>query len=115
MLDVLSSIETRVKLGLDIRDCLSFSGKYAASHESAARPAPDELFTELSFDATAGRPAQPPGLIFLFDDMLTTGAHHVAATRMLARVFPGVQVIGNFVSRRVLPNPFADFEGFDTL
>lgn len=115
MLDVLNGIESRVKLGLDIRDCLAFSGKYAASHESAARPTPDDLFAELSFDAAAGRPAQPPGVIFLFDDMLTTGAHHVAVTRLLADVFPGVQVIGNYVSRRVLPNPFADLDAFDAL
>lgn len=115
MLDVLSGIEGHVKLGLDIRDCLAFSGKYAASHESAARPTPDDLFAELSFNAAAGRPGQPPGVIFLFDDMLTTGAHHVAVTRLLADVFPGVQVIGNYVSRRVLPNPFADLDAFDAL
>jgi hypothetical protein len=112
MVDVLNGIECCVKLGLDIRDCLAFTGRYAASHMSSARPSPDELFSELSFDAAAGRPAQPPGVIFLFDDMLTTGAHHVAVTRLLANKFPDVPVIGNYVSRRVLPTPFADLDDF---
>lgn len=113
MLDVLNGIAAKVGTPLDIRDCLSFSGKYAASHESAARPTPDDLCTELSFDKGAGKPHQQPGLIFLFDDMLTTGAHYLAASRKLAEAFPGVHVVGNFVSRRIVPNPFADLDDFD--
>lgn len=115
MLDMLKAIATKVGFQLDIRDCLSFSGKYAASHESTARPTPDELSGELSFDRAIGKPNQQPGLIFLFDDMLTTGAHYVAATQMLAKQYPGVQLVGNFVSRRIVPNPFSDLDDFDDL
>lgn len=110
MLEVLMSIARTVSLPLDIRDCLSFSGVRAASHEAQARPTPDELYTELRFDPAAGRTHQQPGVIFLFDDMLTTGAHYVAATRRLVEAFPDVPIIGNFVARRILPNPFEDFE-----
>ncbi len=113
MLQVLTSIAERVNVPLDIRDCLSFSGKYAASHESSERPTPDQLFAELTFDATAGKAKQKPGLIFLFDDMLTTGAHYVAAARKLGESFPGVPVAGNFIARRIYPNPFADFDALD--
>jgi hypothetical protein len=95
------------------RDCLTFSGAYAASHETDDRPTPDELYNELSFDNGAGKAGNPPGLIFLFDDMLTTGAHYVATTRKLAQIFPGVQIVGNFIARRIVPNPFAEFDDID--
>lgn len=110
MLEVVTLIARNVGLPLDIRDCLSSSGVHAASHEAQARPSPEELYAELHFDPATGKPDQPPGVIFLFDDMLTTGAHYVAATRRLAEVFPGVQIIGNFVARRILPDPFDDFD-----
>jgi predicted amidophosphoribosyltransferase len=111
MLDVLRGISARSGLPLDVRDCLSFSGAHAASHEADERPSPDDLFEDLSFDATAGRPQEQPGVIFLFDDMLTTGAHYVAVHRVLAQHFPGIEVLGNFVSRRAIPNPFAPVGG----
>lgn len=110
MNEMLASVALKSGVKLDIRDCLSFSGKYAASHESSYRPTPAELYAELSFESAVGRPQQQPGLIFLFDDMLTTGAHYVAASQMLTQQFPGVPIIGNFVARRIVPNPFADFD-----
>jgi predicted amidophosphoribosyltransferase len=110
MLDVLKWMVTRTQIQLDIRDCLSFTGKYAASQETDDRPTPDELFAELSFDEAASKTNQQPDAIFLFDDMLTTGAHYVAATRMLVQRFPGFQIIGNFVARRIVPNPFEALE-----
>lgn len=115
MLDMLNAISRRAGRQLDIRDCLSFSGRYDASHEVAERPTPAQLLAELSFDAMAGRSAQPPGAIFLFDDMLTTGAHYVAAADRLTQHFPGVQIIGNFVARRIVPNPFEDLTDLDDL
>jgi hypothetical protein len=108
MLDVLQAIAARTNINLDIRDCLTFSGSHSASHEAEARPTPDALHEDLAFDPVAGRPSEQPGAIFVFDDMLTTGAHFVAATRRLAEVFPGVQVIGNFVARRIVANPFGE-------
>jgi hypothetical protein len=108
MLDVLNLMARNVGLELDIRDCLSFSGAFGASHESDDRPTPDDLYADLSFINPAGCSTGQPGVIFLFDDMLTTGAHFTAANRRLASVFPGVQVVANFIARRRLPNPFQD-------
>ncbi len=110
MLEQLASI---VNLPLDIRDCLSFSGKHAASHETVNRPTPDELYEELRFEDRSTR--QRPAAILVFDDMLTTGAHYVAVTRKLAMEFPGVPVLGQFVARRVVPDPFADFDVEDAI
>jgi predicted amidophosphoribosyltransferase len=103
MLDMLTLMAEQIGLQLDIRDCLSFSGAFEASHTSVDRPTPDILYDELSFSPSAGRPSEPPGVIFLFDDVLTTGAHYAAATRRLAEAFPGVPVIGNFIARRRIP------------
>lgn len=110
MMDMLTQLAGFAGQPLDIRDCLSFSGVHAASHEARARPTPDELYAELGFDPLAGKSEHPPGVIFLFDDMLTSGAHYLAVTRKLAEVFPGVPVVGNFVARRIMPDPFADFD-----
>jgi len=115
MLEMLNAMAIKTSIQLDIRDCLSLSGKYAASHESNDRPTPDELRAELSFDNSTGKPDIQPGVIFVFDDMLTTGAHYLAITQMLAKHFPGVPIIGNFIARRIVPNPFADLNDLDGL
>lgn len=108
MLEVIEGICRKTGVPLDVRDCLSFSGKYAASHETDSRPNPDQLFNELSFDPLVGNVAVQPRAILLFDDMLTTGGHYVAAARRLGQHFPGAEVIGQFVARRIIPNPFGD-------
>lgn len=110
MHEMLLSMAMRAGVPLDIRDCLSFSGAYGASHEMDDRPSPDDLYAELALDPAVAQPQAAPGVIFLFDDMLTTGAHYVAAARKLGEVFPGVPIVGNFIARRRLPNPFADFD-----
>lgn len=110
ILDMLHALAQQTKLPLDIRDCLEFSGKYAASHETTTRPTPDELFEELSFNAATGRPDNQPDLIMVFDDLLTTGAHFQAVVRKLKEHFPNATIIGNFIARRIVPNPFADFD-----
>lgn len=114
MMDMLLQMADMVNLPLDIRDCLSFSGQYGASHESVARPTPDDLYADLSFDERFLGSASP-GPIFIFDDMLTTGAHFVAVARKLGDVFPGVPVVGQFIARRVVPNPFDDFDIEDVI
>ncbi len=110
MVELLNLLAAQVQLPLDIRDCLSFNGRFAASHESDDRPSPEALYEEMHFDPVSGKIGQKPGAIFLFDDMLTSGAHYVAAVRKLEDVFPKVPVLAQFVSRRRLPNPF---EGID--
>ncbi|MGX5659324.1 hypothetical protein ACWKWV_06330 [Castellaniella ginsengisoli] len=106
MVAMLNLLAQRVGIPLDIRDCLGFSGVHAASHEGPQRPTPEELYAALNFDPANGRPHHPPGVIFVFDDMLTTGAHYVAVTRKLGEAYPGVQMVGHFIARRVILNPF---------
>lgn len=92
----------------DVRDCLSFDGQYAASHESSARPTPDQLFESMTLEIGPAKPLDYPALILLFDDVLTTGAHFQAATRRLASYFPQTEVVGIFVARTVRPVPSLD-------
>jgi hypothetical protein len=100
---------------IDIRDCLAFDGRYAASHDTKNRPGPDELYSALQFDGNAGRQTVRPAAIVLFDDMLTSGAHFVAASRRLTEIFPGVLIQGHFIARRVLPSAADAFSDFDIL
>lgn len=106
MSEVLRRVAQRVGLHLDIRDCLSFSGRYGASHVNDVRPTPDELYTDLTVDDVAARATAPPGSILVFDDVLTAGAHVAAVARKLRDVFPGASIHAAFVARRVFPNPF---------
>lgn len=115
MLEMLNKVAALQRTQLDIRDCLSFDGRYSASHETDERPTPDQLYDALTFSEEQGRPTQRPGAIFLYDDMLTTGAHFVAACRKLREVFPGVPIYGQFVSRRLLPRPEDVFGVVDDL
>lgn len=108
ILDAVKMMAVASRRQLDIRDCLSFDGAHEASHETDDRPSPEQLYETLIFDPLQARIAAQPGIIFLVDDMLTTGAHFVAASRKLGEVFPGVQVVGVFVARRRVPNPFEE-------
>jgi hypothetical protein len=56
--------------------------------------------------------AEPePELVFLFDDVLTTGSHFKAAQRVIGNRFPGTVVVGLFLARAVRPvqNDVLDF------
>lgn len=113
LMDILNVVK-RSRPILDIRDCLSFDGRHVASHETNDRPSIDDLYEALHFDQEAGRVLDVPGEIVLFDDMLTTGAHFVAASRKLAEHFPGVTISGCFLARRILPDA-TDIFDFDVL
>lgn len=107
MTQVLAAVRERTGVPLDIRDCLSFSGAFAASHESEDRPTPEQLYQDLELDTATASVAEQPNAVFLFDDMLTTGAHFVAACRCLREQFGEIQVVGHFVCRRI-SNPVAN-------
>lgn len=110
ILDAMNIMRVASRRQLDIRDCLSFDGTHGASHESDERPSPAQLYEAMTFDPVQGRVTDQPNIILLVDDMLTTGAHFVAASRKLAEAFPGVEVVGVFIARRRVPNPFDDFD-----
>jgi len=87
---------------LDIRELLVLATSTEPAHATAARPTIEQLIANLEIDEDYSQPS--PTSIALVDDVLTTGAHFVAAKRVLTARFPGLSVRGLFVARRV----FAD-------
>ena len=79
-------------------------GSLGASHQTNARPKVKDLVKSLSIDE-AKVPARPPRMVFLFDDVLTTGAHFIACSTHVRRTFPQARIIGNFVARTRRPEP----------
>ncbi|HYC59917.1 MAG TPA: hypothetical protein VEK79_10170 [Thermoanaerobaculia bacterium] len=84
---------------LDIRELLAIQDSTDAAHTTTTRPTVAALIANLEVDDTLAHPA--PRSIALVDDVLTTGAHFVAAKTVLATRFPGVPIRGLFVARRV--------------
>ncbi|MFK4381024.1 hypothetical protein [Bradyrhizobium sp. USDA 223] len=48
------------------------------------------------------------GIVGIFDDVLTTGSHFKAVKEMILERAPKTRVIGLFVARRAIPNPFGE-------
>lgn len=84
---------------LDIRELLVLAESTEPAHATAARPSIEQLIANLEIEEDFSHP--PPTSIALVDDVLTTGAHFVAAKRVLTARFPGLSVRGLFVARRV--------------
>jgi len=92
---------------LDIRELLLISQSIAPAHTLSVRPTIEQLIANYEIDETLVRVRPALKSIALVDDVITTGAHFVAAKRALAVRFPGVLIRGLFVARRV----FADATG----
>jgi hypothetical protein len=97
MLRVLHAVDEERQL--DIRELLVLAESTVPAHAAAARPTIEQLIANLEIDEDFAQPA--PTSIALVDDVLTTGAHFVAAKRVLTGRFPGISVRGLFVARRV--------------
>lgn len=74
--------------------------------KSGDRKKPAELrenyrFAEQHFDGL-------PPRIGVVDDLLTTGSHFRAVKDMILERFPQARVVGFFVARRAIPNPFGE-------
>jgi len=110
MLRMLQSIPSARPL--DIRELLFQQYTMEPAHDSATRPGPDELFQCYCIDERFCAPA--PLRISVFDDVITTGSHFVAARRVLHERFPAAQIIGFFIARRV-PETMDFSELFDVL
>jgi len=110
---VLRQLEQRVGFALDIRDILSMDGKLVASHKNTGRASPEDLAACMTVQYQNNAQANPPAAIMLFDDVLTTGAHFVAASSKLTTIFPNVPIVGIFFARTCRPNPFEELPDFD--
>lgn len=87
--------------------CLIAQGQaYEASHlqgEGGSRIKPAQLQALYSLVAP-----RPRGTVILIDDVLTTGAHFVAAKAAILAAYPEVQIAGIFLARRAIPAPAND-------
>jgi predicted amidophosphoribosyltransferase len=89
--------------GADVRNLLVQTQAYEASHlqgPGGSRLGPDELQALYSLHADP-----PREIVMLVDDVLTTGAHFIAAKRTILHAYPQVKVAGIFMARRILPSP----------
>jgi predicted amidophosphoribosyltransferase len=94
----------------DIRELILQPASADAVHDREERPRPAELEARYAIDRGLLQPA--PQMIAVLDDVITTGAHFVAARNLLQREFPDTKIVGLFIARRV---PEAvDIEDFDT-
>lgn len=93
----------------DVRELIIQGQGYDACHLQAdgdrLRPAQLEAMYTLA-------PPAPRGMVVLVDDVLTTGAHFVAAKSAILARHPETRVVGFFIARRVVPNPFANLDEF---
>lgn len=88
---------------LDIRDILSVAASTTSAHLTDATRDADAIAANYRIDSNLVDPL--PKVVGLVDDVLTTGAHFVAAKKVLGAVWPGVEVIGLFVARRIFAEP----------
>jgi predicted amidophosphoribosyltransferase len=86
--------------GADARCLLSQAQPYEASHlqgEGGSRIKPAQLQALYGLN-----PPAPRETIVLVDDVLTTGAHFIAAKAAILAAHPNVQVAGIFLARRAI-------------
>ena len=93
---------------VDIRELVAQKESLDAAHESDTRPTVDELLAIYKINEAVADPA--PNRIAIVDDVLTAGTHFKAMKATLEGRFPGVQIVGFFIARRVLPDLFEEFD-----
>jgi len=93
---------------LDIRELIIQRQSMTAAHDADVRPTPDNIAAGYQIDEQLAQRA--PTVIALFDDVMTTGAHYVAARRVLSGRFTQATIIGFFIARRVPET--TDFSAF---
>lgn len=95
----------------DIRVLLRQTVSTDADHTSGDRLTPETLYELLEVDHTALAVQSLRRAIVLFDDVLTTGKHFKCCERRLREAIPAATpIMGIFIARRILSNPFDDFE-----
>jgi hypothetical protein len=92
----------------DIRELVVQVQSVEAAHLADRRPTPDELVANYLLDEGLAEPL--PQVIFIVDDVLTTGCHFKAVQRMLAQRFPEARIAGLFLARRAPKSVDLDFD-----
>lgn len=92
---------------VDIRELLYCTESIHAAHESELRPSVQKLEENLKIDEDLVDGVS--GTVYLFDDVITTGAHFIACRNVLLKRFPNLRVVGIFVARRALQHDAEDY------
>jgi hypothetical protein len=101
---VVEGIRMRSAAPLSCAPLLVSDGSLQASHSTSTRPKLNRLRASIKLNQAA-LPLHPPEMVFLFDDVLTTGAHFVACLTRIQEAFPKARVVGTFVARTKRPDP----------
>lgn len=106
------TLETAFKgYNVDVRPLIRQTSSTNADHNVGARITPERLYEVLEIDQVALTARPLSREIILFDDVLTTGKHFKCCERRLREAVPdGTHILGVFIARRILPNPFDDFD-----
>ncbi|QGM97700.1 hypothetical protein [Methylocystis parvus] len=98
---------------IDLREAIFTRAEREAMHVNDGRRDPHALRESLGLksELTKSRPAQ----VILLDDVLTTGCSFTVCKSLLAEVWPGVDIFGVFVARRVIDRTidFEDLSGIE--
>lgn len=110
MSQVLSALAMRHPNKADFKELIYCIHDMQSTHSLNVRPSIAEIQANYAIDQNLIFAARKS--IILFDDVLTTGAHYVAAKNKILEVRPDIQVRGIFIARRILPDPdpFDDFD-----
>ncbi len=99
---ILNRIQYHAGVPLTCLRLLESDGTLQASHSSEQRPKPAQLVRSIQINQVP-TPAVAPKWVYLFDDVLTSGAHFVACSTHIRKLFPNTKIIGNFVARSRRP------------
>lgn len=98
MLRVAKAIVHHAGVDAPVVNAIEHDGTLDASHSAAKRPSLSTVRRKLRADHSKLQGLDPQ-FIFIFDDVITTGAHFVACCAALGKTFPNARFIGNFVAR----------------
>ena len=98
ILATLRGISPSPGVRVDLRELIDQSSTRLAAHDGGSRSI-EVLTGAWNIDETQVKPV--PSWIVLFDDVITTGCHFKAASRVLKDRFPNVRITGVFIARRV--------------
>jgi hypothetical protein len=84
-----------------IRELIIQTTSLEGFHDGS-RLSPEELlgYYEIDENFCAG---EPPPVVAIFDDMLTTGSHFKAVSTLVRSRWPETRIVGIFIARRYIP------------
>ncbi|WP_145203803.1 phosphoribosyltransferase [Sphingobium sp. B2] len=103
--DRMSQVVRAIHRDVDLRELIYLAAPRAAAHQNDTARDPVALQAQLSLRTEHF--ANLPQIVFLVDDMLTTGCSFRACKDMILSKLPNTKVIGLFVARRIIDHSWA--------